>query len=322
MFLIIDKMKKRYYFLIAVLLMIFLILVLLPSPEYVDVLREDVIPSDIVKITPALDEYPPVLHSDEFESPVPLAVISTAGAEDSPFIPLGRDEMFFVFVPDTRIPPEKQVLDGASGIWYSEKIDDSWTEPTRVWLQDPGKLSLDGCTFVDGDYMLFCGAREGYTGLHWSSAQRKNGVWQNWKVDDFNPEFGVGELHITNDGGELYYHSDREGGEGGTDIWMLTNVNGAWDNPMNVDIVNTGVNEGMPYVTPDKNELWFNRWYFGSPAVYRSKRINGEWQSPELIVSQFAGEPTLDSEGNLYFVHHYYQNSVLLEADIYVAYKK
>lgn len=42
----------------------------------------------------------------------------------------------------------------------------------------------------------------------------------------------------------------------------------------------------------------------------------------ELIVSQFAGEPTLDKDGNIYFVYHYYRDSEMIEADIYVAYKK
>ena len=60
----------------------------------------------------------------------------------------------------------------------------------------------------------------------------------------------------------------------------------------------------------------------GSPALYRSIKIDGEWSTPELIVSQFAGEPTLDDSGNLYFVHHYYRDSTMIEADIYVAYKK
>jgi hypothetical protein len=314
--------KKLFIIFVVLILLIIIILIAIPKEDYVNVLRKDVIPTDIVKMTPALDNFPPILHSNEFEYPIPLPVISSAGAEDSPFIPANRDEIFFVFVPDTRIPPEKQVLDGASGIWFSEKINDSWTEPTRVWLQDPGKLSLDGCTFVDGDYMLFCSAREGYTGLHWVSAERKDGIWQNWKVDDFNPEFEVGELHITTDGKELYYHSKKDGGLGDTDIWMLTNINGEWKNPVNVEIVNSEVSEGMPYISPDQKELWFNRWYLGSPAIYRSKKINGEWQEPELIISQFAGEPTLDSKGNLYFVHHYYQDSILFEADIYVAYKK
>ena len=60
----------------------------------------------------------------------------------------------------------------------------------------------------------------------------------------------------------------------------------------------------------------------GAPAVFRSQKINDEWQEPELIVSSFAGEPTLDNEGNLYFVHHFYRHGEMIEADIYIAYKK
>ena len=78
----------------------------------------------------------------------------------------------------------------------------------------------------------------------------------------------------------------------------------------------------MPYITPDGNELWFNRRYLGSPAVYRSIKVDDEWQEPELIISQFAGEPTLDNEGNIYFVHHFYEDGKMIEADIYVAYRK
>ena len=51
-------------------------------------------------------------------------------------------------------------------------------------------------------------------------------------------------------------------------------------------------------------------------------KSDGEWQEPELIVSQFAGEPTLDSQGNLYFVHHFYRDGRMIEADIYVSRKK
>ena len=39
-------------------------------------------------------------------------------------------------------------------------------------------------------------------------------------------------------------------------------------------------------------------------------------------ISQFAGEASLDNKGNIYFTHHFYKDGVMLEADIYVAYKK
>lgn len=112
------------------------------------------------------------------------------------------------------------------------------------------------------------------------------------------------------------------GGKGSRDIWMLSRNGGEWVAPVNVEAVNTEVDEALPFVTADGQQLWITRWYQGSPAVFRSKRVGGEWQEPELIVSTFAGEPTLDWEGNLYFLHHFYEDGVLIEADIYVAYRK
>ncbi len=282
--------------------------------------RDSSIPSDAVKMTPEQDSHPPVLHSDEYELPVPLAIISTAGAEDSPFIPKDRDELYFVFVKDVREDVHIQIRDMVNGIWMSKNVDGAWTEPELVLLQKPDKLALNGCEFIQNNKMLFCSAREGYTGMHWFSAEFKEDRWTDWKNADFNPDYVVGELHIHNN--ELYYHSNRGGSSGGNDIWMLTKIDNEWQNPTNIKIVNSEVDEGMPYISNDGQELWFNRWYQGSPAVFRSKKLDGEWQKPELIVSSFAGEPTLDKEGNLYFVHHYYKDSVMIEADIYIAYKK
>jgi hypothetical protein len=292
------------------------------SEEYPEIERESKIPADIGKITPETDIYPPILHSDEYEEPVPLAVINTAGAEDSPFIPVGRDELYFVFVPDVRLPVQEQIIDGVTGIYVSKKINGAWQTPERVFLQKPGKLALDGCTFVLGDTMWFCSAREGYTGMHWFTADFVDREWTNWKNGDFNPEYEVGELHFSGDANEVYFHSPRAGGMGQNDIWVSRKVGSEWQKPENVQVVNSEDNEGMPYLTPDENELWFNRQYLGTPAVFRSKKVNNEWQKPDLIISQFAGEPTLDEQGNIYFVHHYYKDNQMIEADIYIAYRK
>lgn len=283
--------------------------------------RKESIPPDAVKMTPETDLYPPVMHSDEWNMPVPMdTVINTAGGEDSPFIPVDRDELYFFFTPDVSVPAEKQVIDGVSGIYVSEYLNNEWQPAKKVILQEQGKLALDGAEFVWGDTMLFVSAREGYTGLHWFSAEFIEGRWSNWQLSDFNPDYEVGELHINHN--ELYYHSSRTGGKGQYDIWKLTRINGEWLNPVNVQAVNTAELEGWPYLTADGNELWFTRIYMGSPAIYRSLKLSGEWQPPELIISQFAGEPTLDKDGNIYFVHHFYKNDVMIEADIYVAYKK
>lgn len=281
--------------------------------------RETKIPVNAVKMSPEADERPPLLNSSDYEKPVPVpGGVNTAGAEDSPFITPDGNTLYFFFTPDVNVPVEKQILDGVTGIYASKKVNGEWSEPERVILQDPGKLAMDGCEFVSGDVMWFCTAREGYTDIHWFTAEYKNGGWQNWKIADFNSDYKVGELHITSDGAELYFGSDRSGGKGQLDIWVSKKINGMWQEPTNVAAVNTTDSEGWPAINPGGNELWFTRNY----GIWRSKKVNGKWQEAEQMVSPLAGEPSIDDAGNLYFVHHFYVSDRMIEADIYVAYKK
>ncbi|NYZ76855.1 PD40 domain-containing protein [Candidatus Micrarchaeota archaeon] len=273
-----------------------------------------------MKITPETDKIPPELHSDEFEAPVPMSgPINTAGAEDGPFMMPDGNTFYVFFSPDVTVPVEKQLLDGSTGIYVSHKVNGQWSEPERIVLNDD--IALDGCEFVQGNRMWFCSARAGYTGVRWFSAEYKDGKWQNWQNADEElktDEFETGELHISNDGSELYFHSNRTGGKGGLDIWVSKKVNGEWGEPVNVEAVNTERNDGWPALNPAEDELWITRDY----GIWRSKSVNGSWTEPELIVSALAGEATIDNEGNVYFTHHFYENDTMLEADIYMIKKK
>lgn len=282
--------------------------------------RESKIPENATKITPASDPAPPVLHSDEFEQPVPLPYpINTPGWEDSPFITPDGRTLYFWFTPSSEIPPEKQIFDGVTGIYASKKEDGTWSQPERIVLSSG--FALDGCVFVLGDEMWFCSARPGnYRDVDVYIAEFKDGKWQNWRNagKKLNVDYGVEELHITSDGKEMYFHSKRAGGKGGYDIWVTRKVNGTWQEPENVEEVNTAGNERLPFISQDGSELWFTGEYKGSPAIFRSKKINRSWQKPELIISSYSAEPSLDAGGNLYFVHFLLDGN-RMEADIYVA---
>jgi len=286
-------------------------------PDPIIPTRDVKIPGDVIKMTPETDRHPPILHSEEFEEPVPMpGPVNTAGAEDSPFMANDRNEFYFFFTPDVREPLETQLIDSVTGIYQSEWINERWTEPARVLLQEQGKLALDGCQYVHRDSLWFCSAREGYTGLHWFLARDRAGTWADWTLADFESSYQVGELHFV--GNQLFYHSSRSGGLGELDLWMLTKTNGKWQNPENLVGLNSDGNEGWPWVSEDGNEIWFTRTHLGTPGVFRSFKIDGEWQTPELIISQFAGEPTLDDDGNVYFVHHFFIDGEMIEADIYM----
>lgn len=297
--------------------------------------RGEAIPPGAVKMTPESDTWPPILHSTEWEDPVPMSgPVNTAGAEDSPFITPDGQWFFFFFTPDVKVPAQGQLSDGATGVYWCRRSGSEWTEPERVVLND--EPSLEGCEFVFGDTMWFCSIRSNgivREGPQFFTATLRDGEWTNWRNagQQLNVDYRVGELHITADHQTMYCARDADaGGEGGFDLWSLQRNATGWDAPVHLgDRINGPSNDGWPFVTADGTELWFTAdgvLAGPGPALWRClKDSTGAWGAPEEIVSRFAGECTMDDEGNLYFVHHYFtggSNIQMIEADIYVCYRK
>lgn len=282
------------------------------------------------KYTPAMDFWPPTII-DGWSPPVPLPYpVNTSGGEDSPFITPDGQTLYFFFTPDLSIPAEKQLLDGVTGNWVTQRSGGTWSEPERIRLENPSQLALDGCEFVLGDLMWFCSVRSGnYRTVDLYIASDKNGQWTDWHNagKQVNQEYQVGEMHITADGQQLYFASQRAGGFGGYDLWVSQKTADGWGGPVNLGPnINTAGDENRPFVSVDGKELWFDSSsgrVRPGPAIYLSKRqADGSWGPRQEIVSTFAGEPTLSGDGKtLYFVHHYYSADLkrMLEADIYIS---
>jgi hypothetical protein len=331
------KMRKTQYYPIGISFIVLLIILgcaqhdetqsetkeIKISSEQSVIDRESKIPSDAVKMSPQTDAAPVRSLSPGYYDPVPVPYpINTAGGEDSAFILPDGNTLFLFFTPDVNIPVEKQVIDGVTGIYSSQKVEGVWQKPERVNLQEPGKAGSDGCEFVKDKIMYFCTVREGYEGIHWFKADYSDDKWKNWRIADTElktAEYNTGELHISSDGQELYFHAkDKTGGKGGNDIWMSKKENGEWQEPINIQAVNTERDDGYPALSPDDSELWISRDY----GIWKSKKVDGEWQNPELMFSPLAGEATIDNAGNVYFTHHFFKVDKMIEADIYVAVKK
>jgi hypothetical protein len=172
--------------------------------------------------------------------------------------------------------------------------------------------------------MWFCSARVGnYREIDVYTAKLRDGKWTDVTNAgrELNVDSKIGEFCITPDGNTLYYgHHDGSRG-----IWALQKINGVWSNPHPIPNLNGDINADQPFVTPDGNELWFtgqSTLGYPGPAVFMSVREGDGWSQPTEIVSSFAGEPDLDAQGNIYFVHHFFsENGTMIEADIYVAYR-
>jgi hypothetical protein len=292
--------------------------------------RFESIPINMLKMVPANDTAPPQLkasYKNYWKDPVPLeGSINTAGAEDSPFITPDGNTLYFWFNGDEMKDVQEQVKDSNTGIYCSNKIAGTWQEPQRLFLQYFDRTGFDGAQTIRDDKLWFASIREGnYRDIDIWTADLINGRWSNWvnAGELLNKTYEIGELHITKEGTEMYFDSRRGGGKGQKDIWLIRKVNGSWQEPQNVDSINTELDEGWPFISEDGTQLWFTRLTPG-PEIYRSLKVNDIWQSPELIVSNLAGEPTLDKAGNLYFVHHRFDSVLnrVTESDIYVCYVK
>jgi hypothetical protein len=303
-----------------------------PWPFLTD--RYSKIPADARKGTPATDPFPPRLVSAEFEEPVPMpGPVNSMGGEDSPFISPDGSEFFFFYTPDVRVPAGLQILDSVTGIWHSWRSGSTWTEPTRVILNNGP--AMDGCEQLVGDTLWFASIRSNdmLGDIDVFTAVRRDDEWVNVRNagTQLNVEHNIGEFHLTSDHRTMYFGSAETGDSlwVGYDLWSMERNATGWDAPVRLGAsINDSSSQSQPFVSSDMQELWYTGWCdtIMGPCIYRSKCDSlGNWQTPEQIVVQFAGEPTLDDSGNLYFTHHFYtggDSSRMLEADIYLCRRK
>src|SRR3989339_1337430 len=318
---------------VAVVVLFLLAVIVITQPKEQAVITDEdrlaSIPASAVKMGPENDEFVPVVHSSEWQQPVPMTgPVNTAGAEDSPFMTVDGDWFFFFFTPDVTVPAQEQLYDGVTGIWWTKEIAGEWTSPERIILSDD--VSLEGAECCVGLTLWFASIRaDNYGEIDVFTAQYEDGVWTDVENagEQLNVDYDIGEFHIMPNGTMMYFHTGKWDSGDSMDIWSTFKVGDEWSTPVRVPGISTDADEGYPYVTPDGSELWFmadsrlGEGYTG-PAIFRSvKQTDGTWGEPEEIISNFAGEPTLDDDGNIYFVHHYFVDGEMVEADIYVAMK-
>lgn len=93
---------------------------------------------------------------------------------------------------------------------------------------------------------------------------------------------------ISSDGKKYFFTSERPGGFGGSDIWMVERINKKeWGNPVNLGPeVNTKHDEAGMFLAPDGKTLFFcsnGPNSMGSYDVFKSVFNNGKWSTPSNL---------------------------------------
>jgi outer membrane protein OmpA-like peptidoglycan-associated protein len=133
------------------------------------------------------------------------------------------------------------------------------------------------------------------------SAQNNGGRWENITEMPFN-ELGYNTIHpsIAPDMDELYFSSNRPGGYGGYDLYVVKKIGGEWSSPINLGPqVNTPNNEVFPYIHAD-GTLYFTSDGHGGKGgtdIFLTTKEREVWKKPANL-----GEPFNSANDDLGFI--------------------
>jgi len=207
---------------------------------------------------------------------------------------------------------DSRINENLMTLWKANRASDGSLEDAKVLgkelLTDVHTL---GVTFNStGEVMYFTrndsratsnSSENNLKKLNIYSSQNVDGKWENISQMTFN-EDGYNTIHPTihPDQEELYFSSNRPGGYGGYDLYMVRRIGGEWSAPINLGPqVNTPQDEVFPYIHPD-NTLYFSSTGhsgLGGLDIFYTTLDRERWTNPISL-----GEPFNSSSDDIGFI--------------------
>ncbi len=227
--------------------------------------------------------------------------VNTLGYEDSPFLSADGQALYFMYTPWSVWPtfhggvpalvgplralhhdnPDGNPWEDSDVYASYKQADGTWGVPQNLGFNDQ---QADCCAMtwnhVEFFYQRTQFPNSALTDLH-TVTRQPDGSWRRQSLGSLINEPGASEQnpHVTADGRELYFTSDRSGGAGGTDLYMSSRLaDGSWSTPVLLPpSINTSANEDQAWLSPDGATLYFNR--EPGPRIMAARRTVGGWSA-------------------------------------------
>ncbi|MCF8277692.1 MAG: OmpA family protein [Flavobacteriales bacterium] len=238
------------------------------NAEFGVVAKENVIPFEPINLGEAV-------NSDQYEY----------------FPVLTADEQTLIF---TRNERRSAGMDYQEDFYVSVKDGDHWSTALSVGppINTDDNEGAQTIT-ADGQQLFFIGCnRKGGMGSCDIYRSLRNG--KDWGRPEnlrspVNSSKWETQPSISSDGKTLYFVSNREGGFGGSDIWVTHLApNNEWSVPRNLgDVINTPFAEETPFIHPDGRTLYFTsngHVGMGEKDIYMTTLgDDGNWSEPKNL---------------------------------------
>lgn len=192
--------------------------------------------------------------------------VNSPYADYYPFVPV--DESFIIF--NTRRPDEGAEIakeDGTypAAIYISKVTDGAFSKAKNIGppiAKTDGEQEIIGLS-ATGEIMLLYYTNSKGVGDIYSTATDKNKSFKTAEKLSENINSSKAEeiaACVTSDGNLLYFASNRDGGIGGTDLYVSRKLpNGTWGPAQNLGAeVNTAFDEDFPNITNDGKMIYFS----------------------------------------------------------------
>ena len=176
-----------------------------------------------------------------------------------------------------------------NAIFYSKKERGKWQTPIEITAALNAGEDCSSCSLNSDGTELFLYKTDNYDGNIYSS-NLVNGSWTPIKKlnKNINTKFYESHASISSDGKELYFTSNRDGGQGNLDIYVSErDGTDDWGPAVNLGAaINTPYNEDTPFITKNDSVLYFSsegHSSMGGFDIFKSQKIGNTWKTPTNI---------------------------------------
>ena len=190
-------------------------------------------------------------------------------------------------------------------VLMSTLTPDGWTTPIEIndQLQSRGDCYTTALSY-QGDFLVLVRKENEFNSdLYYSTFTEGRCQPIQAFGKNINSSWLESSACLSRDASELYFSSDRPGGEGGFDIYVSILKDGEWGKPKNLGkAINTPYDEEAPYISSDDKTLHFSsnghESVGGMDFLVSRKTEDGDWGHPENM-----GLPYNTTEDDVFIIY-------------------